>query len=78
MNKWRGTKNIEMIYHGDWADPELRVGKRVVNYWDVEQYCVDCMKEDNLDYNNDDLFNKWIQEHEKEVCCFIAEIADAA
>lgn len=68
MGTWYGTKEIEMIWHGEWADPELKVDERVANYWDVEQYCVDCCKEEGIDYNNDSAFGEWVRNHESEIC----------
>lgn len=32
-NNWRGCKDIEMIWHGDWADPELVTEYDGVEYW---------------------------------------------
>lgn len=77
MAKWYGTKDIEMIWHGEWNDPELKVDERVANYWEVEQYCVDCMKEENLDYNNDEIFGEWVRNHEEEICDVIYQMTVA-
>lgn len=35
-SNWYGCPNIRMIYHGDWADPELEANGHVANYWDIE------------------------------------------
>lgn len=32
-NNWRGCKDIEMIWHGEWADPELVTEYDGVEYW---------------------------------------------
>lgn len=73
MANWLNTKEIGFIWHGEWADPELSLDGRIVNYWDVEQFCVDSMKEENLDYNNDEIFGNWVREHENDIHEFIYE-----
>lgn len=35
-SNWYGCPNIRMIYHGNWADPELEANGHVANYWDIE------------------------------------------
>ena len=42
---WRGHPDIEMIWHGEWADPDLEYKGYIFNYWDVE----DAMWEDFLE-----------------------------
>ena len=32
---WRGT-NVELVSHGNWADPDLVWGGYTFNYWDIE------------------------------------------
>jgi hypothetical protein len=32
-NNWRGCKNIEMVWHGEWNDPELVTEYDGVEYW---------------------------------------------
>lgn len=75
MANWFNTKSIGFIWHGEWADPELESGGKVVNYFDVEYYVVDCMKEENLNYNDDEIFGNYVREHETDIICFIDEIA---
>lgn len=36
MNNWYGCKNIQMISHGEWSDPQLVANGYVANYWDIE------------------------------------------
>lgn len=31
-SNWYGCPNIRMIYHGNWADPELEANGHVANY----------------------------------------------
>lgn len=75
MANWCNTTSIGFIWHGEWADPELESGGKVVNYFDVEYYVVDCMEEENLDYNNDEIFCKYVREHETDIISWIDEIA---
>ena len=39
-SNWRGCPDIEMIWHGEWADPELATTingtEYTFNYWDIE------------------------------------------
>ena len=77
MAKWYGTQEIEMIWHGEWADPELKVDERVANYWEVEQYCVDCCKDEGINYNDDFIFAEWVRTHEEEIIDWIYEITVA-
>ena len=42
---WRGHPDIEMIWNGAWADPDLEYKGYIFNYWDVE----DAMWDDFLE-----------------------------
>lgn len=33
---YRGAKNVRLISHGEWADPELEYKGKLFNYWDIE------------------------------------------
>jgi hypothetical protein len=35
-NNWRGCKNIQMVSHGSWGDPDLVYDGYTFNYWDIE------------------------------------------
>jgi len=54
METYRGIEGINIIYHGEIADPELEYDGMVVNYWDVENEMhsryQEKMKFDNLSY----------------------------
>ncbi len=77
---WRGCKKVRMIWHGEWSDPELcftyeKKGEYsflvFANYWTVE----DAIWNDYLscggDKNDDDAFDKYVQEHEDGVMDYI-------
>lgn len=36
MANYRGTTDIEFVYHNEWADPELIYDGKSFNYWDIE------------------------------------------
>lgn len=77
MNTWYGTKNIEFIWHGEWSDPELSYDGHFIDYWSIEDFVCNEMKEEGLDYNDDDLFKKYVREHEELICETIIEFAEA-
>ena len=68
---WRGVPGVEMIWHGEWSDPELEYEGERRNYWDVEDAMYECAKEDGIDTENDEEFNRYCQEHAYDVYeCF--------
>lgn len=77
MKTWLGTKSIEFIWHGSWADPELRFEGKTIDYWSIEEFVCGEMKDEGLDYNDDDLFGKYVREHEELIAVTIIEYADA-
>ena len=77
MNTWLGTKDIEFIWHGEWSDPELSYMGKVIDYWSIEDFVCGEMKDEGLDYNDDDLFRKYVQEHEELIAATIIEFAES-
>ena len=68
---WRGVPGVEMIWHGEWSDPELEYEGNRRNYWDVEDAMYEWAKEDGIDTENDEEFNRYCQEHAYDVYeCF--------
>lgn len=68
---WRGVPGVEMIWHGEWSDPELEYEGTRRNYWDVEDTLYELAKEDGIDAENDEEFNRYCQEHSYDVYeCF--------
>lgn len=68
---WRGVPGVEMIWHGEWSDPELEYEGNRRNYWDVEDAMYEWAKEDGIDTENDEEFNHYCQEHAYDVYeCF--------
>lgn len=68
---WRGVPGVEMIWHGEYSDPELEYEGTRRNYWDVEGTMYEWAKEDGIDIENDEEFNRYCQEHAYDVYeCF--------
>lgn len=68
---WRGVPGVKMIWHGEWSDPELEYEGERRNYWDVEDAMYTYAKEDGIDAENDEEFNRYCQEHAYDVYeCF--------
>lgn len=66
-NTWRGVPNVRMIWHGEWSDPELEYNGIVANYHDIEDTMYEYAKEDGIDAENDEEFDKYCQEHDYDV-----------
>ena len=68
---WRGVEGVTMIDHGDWSDPELKYGKVVAGYWDVEEQLAVYFSDDKClkEYPNafDDEFSEWCRENRDQV-----------
>lgn len=65
---WYGIKGLRLIYHGDWADPEISYCGFKVNYWDIEDYAYQMFKEDHPgEEDNEELFAKYCRDHQKEL-----------
>lgn len=65
--EWRGVPGVKMIWHGEYSDPELEYGGVRRNYWDVEDGMYVWAKEDGIDAEDDESFNKYCQEHSDDV-----------
>lgn len=65
---WRGVEGVEMIWHGEWADPELRYDNIVANCPTVEDDLI-AMSCDELAVDNrfEENLTMWCQEHRTEV-----------
>ncbi|MBO7734834.1 MAG: hypothetical protein J6S67_19900 [Methanobrevibacter sp.] len=67
---WRGEEKIDMIWHGEWADPELEYKDHTFNYWDIEDALWEMFLEEtgHKDSESNDPsveieFNKYIQDN---------------
>lgn len=70
---WRGVPGVEMIWYGEWSDPELEYEGTRRNYWDVEDAMYEWAKKDGINTENDEEFNRYCQEHAYDVYeCFSA------
>lgn len=45
-----GIKPLRFIDHGEWADPEVRVGNRVCNYYDLEDPMWEDFKQESKEH----------------------------
>jgi len=66
-DNWRGVPGVKMIWHGEWSDPELEYNGKVLNYWEVENTMYERAKEDGIDAENDEAFNKYCQDYAYDV-----------
>ena len=63
-NYFYGIYGIKLIWHGEWADPELVWHGKSFNYYDIEMplwndYVADCEYFGNVP--NDDDFSLWVK-----------------
>lgn len=67
MANYRGIPNIEFVWHGEWADPELIYKGHSFNYWDVEDALwgdyVEQECEGNADKGDDYAFALWLKKN---------------
>ena len=78
-NYYRGIKDIEFIWHGSTADPELSYNGMTVNYHDVEDTIWEEYKEDRYtkaleDPDDEEEFTSYRQRHEAEIKSLITDI----
>ena len=78
-NYYRGIKDIEFIWHGSMADPELSYNGMTVNYNDVEDTIREEYKEDRYtkaleNPDDEEEFTKYCQRHEAEIKSLITDI----
>ena len=75
---WRGVPDVTMIWHGEWADPELQYEDYVANYYEVEDPLWDNFKEetgrDDNTENVDDIFNDWLVKNKYDVYEYITNV----
>ncbi len=69
---WRGVEGVEMLWHGEWADPELRYDNIVANLPSVEDelaFIVEGLNEwdDVWDGTHEEEFSQWCRENPYEV-----------
>ena len=67
LPKYRGCKDIEIIWHGDWADPELRYNGYVANYYKIDNEAAVYAKTDGVDVDCEKAFNSFVQQHEDNI-----------
>lgn len=67
MANYRGIPNIESVWHGEWADPELIYKGHSFNYWDVEDALwgdyVEQECDGNADKGDDYAFALWLKKN---------------
>lgn len=78
-NYYRGIKDIEFIWHGTTADPELSYNGMTVNYHDVEDAIWEEYKEDRYtkaleNPDDEEEFTSYCQRHEAEIKSLITDI----
>lgn len=65
---WRGVEGVGFIWHGEWADPELRYGNIVANCVEVEMdlqaYTIGEIPDDD---RYEERLTMWCREHRVEV-----------
>ena len=69
-NFWRGVEGVELLWHGEWSDPELRYGNIVANCTYVEEYLETCWMDDvdnDMEHPYWDKFSEWCQDHREDV-----------
>lgn len=74
-NDWRGVPGVKMIWHGEWADPELEYDGMTVNYYDVEESLYEYAKELGINADDDYEFNEWLQSNPDTVYNEISEFS---
>lgn len=58
-----GIYGIHMIYHGDWADPEIYYKGKSYNYYAVEDTLVEEYRDEHPEDKNDDGFVAWCKKN---------------
>lgn len=75
-NYWLGIRGIRYINHGEWSDPELQYRNKFVNYWAVEDWAYYAIKEENLNPDDPEVFEKWCKENAQSIKDTILEMAN--
>ena len=68
-NGYRGSKDIEFVWKGQWSDPELVYDGKTFNYWDIEDALWNMFLEENPQWEDsdsdnpecEDEFNRYVQ-----------------
>ena len=73
---WRGVEGVEFLWHGEWADPELRYGNVVANIVDVEECLSSSFEEamgieDTWDGKHEEEFSQYCRDNRDEVIEYI-------
>ena len=75
-----GIYGIEFVWHGAWADPELRWHGKSFNYYDVENPLWDIYNEECEEENkepNEKEFAVWVKENAYMAREFLQNLMDA-
>lgn len=64
---WRGVEGVEMLWHGEWADPELRYDNIVASSVEVEEDLYSQWESEQEETGEYIDFSLWCQEHRGEV-----------
>lgn len=62
MGYMLGIKGIKFVWHGEWADPEVIIKRKIFNYYDVEEIIWEIVEDDyNIKFNdNVDKFHDFV------------------
>ena len=74
IDNYRGCKNVKLIYHGEWADPELKYRNYIANYNDIEEETNYPDNPSNKEVDN--AFTEYVKENENEVISLIKEYGE--
>ena len=55
-----GVDGVEFIWHGEWADPEVRYNGHTYNYYDLEDSLLSTYREEHPEDKNDTGFDDWV------------------
>lgn len=75
-DNYRGCKSIKIRWHGENADPELMFNGYLINYYTIDDSMYEEAKSTGIDIDNDDEFDSFCQEHEKEIQDAIIEYGE--
>lgn len=70
---WRGVPNVRMIWHGDYADPELVYNGVIASYYDIEDTLYEDFKEEtgyktsDDEEETDEAFDNWLSDNKYRV-----------
>lgn len=70
MKKWRNIPGTELVWHGEWADPEIIYKGKSVNYWSVEDALELSYKSEE---NNVGSYEQWVSEQDSKYLISILE-----